>query len=108
MKRGSLQRIVTLALAVLDGAAYRSRTHRADTAAVRLALAILWCMVQDWAGLSEFWQQAQQDGAANPWEGCRRSYYRIAAACREAGWQAPVDGPRSLDRPGDRPGGDRT
>lgn len=111
MKRASLQRIVTLALAVLNDAAYRSRTQRVDTLPVRLALAILWCMLSDRKGLSSFWERAQRDSAPHPWDSCHHDYHAIAAACREVGWFAPVDGstggfPPPIKQPGDRPGGD--
>lgn len=113
MKRESLQRVVTLALAVLDSAAYRSSTHRVDTVPVRLALAVLWCMVSDRRGLTKFWERAQRDGAPHPWDSCRHDYHAVAAASREAGWFAPVDHstggfPPSIERPGDRPGGGRS
>jgi hypothetical protein len=51
MKGASIQRIVTLALAVLDRAAYASRTHKVDSLEVRLALAVLWCVLRDREGL---------------------------------------------------------
>ena len=113
MKRASLQRVVTLALAVLNDAAYRSRTQRVDTLPVRLALAILWCMLSDRKQLSIFWERAQRDRAPHPWDTCRQQYHDIAAACRADGWFAPVDHstggfPPPIERPGDRPGGDRS
>lgn len=109
MKRRSRQRVVTLALAVLDEAAYRSSTQRVDTLPVRLALAILWCMLSDRRGLATFWERAQRDRAPHPWDTCRQNYHAIAAACREDGWFAPVDHstggfPPPIERPGDRPG----
>ena len=41
MKRATLQRTVTLALSVLDHAAYGSDKRKSDTPEVRLAIAVL-------------------------------------------------------------------
>jgi hypothetical protein len=89
MKRASLQRIVTLALAVLDHAAYASRTHKVDTMEVRLALAVLWCVLSDRTGLEAYWTRAG-NVSGHPWDTCRLPYYQIAKSCRDEGWDAPV------------------
>lgn len=90
MNRASRQRVVTLALAVLNEAAYRSRTERVDTVPVRLALAILWCMLSNREGLKFYLERAQRERAPHPWETCREPYNHIAKACRDDGWDAPV------------------
>lgn len=89
MNRTSIQRVVTLALAVLDKAAYTSRTQKVDTSEVRLALAALWCILAERAALDAYWHRAT-NVSGHPWEGCRESYYAIALALRKEGWAAPV------------------
>ena len=89
MKRTSTQRVVTLALAVLDRAAYGSRTHRVDTEEVRLALAVLWCILRNRPALDAYWERAQAP-TGHPWDSCRHGYYLIAKALRDEGWDAPV------------------
>jgi hypothetical protein len=87
--RTTIQRVVTLALKVLDRAAYRSRTEAVDTEEVRLALAALWCILKDRRSLLSYYEQAQ--GPSNhPWESCRAPYWGIAKALRDEGWDAPV------------------
>jgi hypothetical protein len=80
---------VTLALNVLDHAAYRSRTDKVDTTEVRLALAVLWCVLQERGALKDYWHSAT-NVSGHPWESCRHPYKLIAKACRDEGWDAPV------------------
>jgi len=89
VNRASIQRIVTLSLAVLDHAAYGSRTHKVDTAEVRLALAALWCVLRERKALMDYWCRAT-NVSGHPWESCRLPYYAVCAACRNEGWDAPV------------------
>lgn len=89
VRRATVQRIVTLALAVLDRAAYGSRTHCVDTEEVRLALAALWLILRDRTGLLAYYEKARAP-SGHPWESCRLAYYQIAAALRREGWDAPV------------------
>jgi 4-amino-4-deoxy-L-arabinose transferase-like glycosyltransferase len=89
MKGASIQRIVTLALAVLDRAAYASRTHKVDSLEVRLALAVLWCVLRDREGLKAYWTSAG-NVSGHPWDTCRLPYYQIVKACRDGSWDAPV------------------
>ena len=58
MNRASIQRIVTLSLAVLDRAAYGSDKEKRDTTEVRLALAALWCILRDRKALLDYWDRA--------------------------------------------------
>jgi hypothetical protein len=81
--------VVTLALQVLDRAAYRSRTHTIDTEEVRLALAVLWCIMRQRDALNAYWYRAN-NVSGHPWDSCRKSYYAIAATLRGEGWDAPV------------------
>jgi hypothetical protein len=89
VKRTSIQRIVTLALAVLDHAAYGANKQKRDTVEVRLALAVLWCILREHRWLDAYWQRANNISGV-PWEGCRESYYGICKTCRDEGWEAPV------------------
>ena len=83
------QRVVTLALAVLDRAAYASRTQKVDTVEVRLALAALWCILPERSSLLAYWYRAT-NVSGHPWESCRLPYYQVAQALRDAGYDAPV------------------
>ena len=87
--RSHHQKVITLALQVLDHAAYRSRTEAVATPAVRLALRVLLPYVADRAGLLAYWKGAQAP-APHPWQTCRHPYYLIARTLRDAGWDAPV------------------
>ncbi|WP_039097450.1 hypothetical protein [Croceibacterium mercuriale] len=89
MDRASHQRLITLSLAVLDRAAYGSAQKQADTEEVRLALSVLWCLLQDRPALLDYWHKAK-NVSGHPWESCREPYYKIAAACRKEGWLAPI------------------
>lgn len=89
MRRASIQRVVTLAVAVLDRAAYGSNTHAVDSDEVRLALAVLWCILREKRWLREYWHKAQHV-SRRPWESCREAHYGIKHSLREEGWDAPV------------------
>lgn len=56
---------------------------------VRLALAALWCILEDRSSLHAYWHRAT-NVSGRPWESCRLPYYQVAAALRKAGWDAPV------------------
>lgn len=88
--RRAQQRVVTLALEVLDRAAYRSSKHKVDTLEVRLALGALWLILREKAGIHAYWTRAQL-GETKPWDTCRWPYYHIAKNLRDEGWDAPVD-----------------
>ena len=90
MGRQRDQRTITLALKILDHAAYGSRTHSVATVEVMLALTVLLRFVDDPAGLHEFWRMSQ-GASPHPWLSARQGYYMIAGALRRAGWDAPVD-----------------
>lgn len=85
----SMQRVVTLALQVLDQAAYLSRTEAVDTTEVRLALAALWCVLEDRRALLFYYERACAP-SRHPWDTCREPYYHVAKALRNEGWDAPV------------------
>ena len=89
MSRAAGQRVVTLALSVLDRAAYRSRTNTVDSVEVRLAIGALWLVLRNRASLRAYWHRATHV-SGHPWESCRQPYYAVAAALREEGWDAPV------------------
>jgi hypothetical protein len=88
VKRKSIQRVITLAVEVLHVAASRSRTEKVDTLEVRLALAVLWCILTDRKALDAYWHKANNVSGI-PWESCREAYYQIKATLREEGWDAP-------------------
>ena len=89
MKPKAMQRTVTLAIQVLDEAAYASRTQKVDTLEVRLALAFLWCILRDRAALEAYWYKAN-NVSGHPWESCRQAHYGILTALRGEGWEAPI------------------
>ena len=89
MRRDQHQGLVTLALEVLDCAAYASSTQIVATPAVRLALRVLLPYVHDRAGLLVFWERAQSR-APHPWDTCREAYQLVARTLRDAGWHAPA------------------
>jgi hypothetical protein len=88
MRREQHQRLITLALKVLDVAAYHSRTERVAHPHVQLALRVLLPYVADRADLLAYWEKAQGP-APHPWDGCRGAYKGIAEALRANGWDAP-------------------
>jgi len=90
--RKSAQQVVTLALDILDSAAYRSNTEKVDTIEVRLALAALWCILKDRRPLLDYWHHAT-NLSPHPWVNCRESHYGIKTALRREGWHAPVRNP---------------
>lgn len=89
MSRAAGQRVVTLALSILDHAAYRSRTDTVDSVEVRLAIGALWLILSDREPLKAYWHRAT-NVSPHPWESCRQPYYAVAAALRKEGWDAPV------------------
>jgi len=84
------QRQITLAMLVLDDAAFKANTERSDTHAVRLALAVLWGIMRDRSALTEFLDKVT-NVSPHPWEGAREAWYGIAATLREEGWYAPIE-----------------
>ena len=84
-----MQRVVTLAVEVLDAAAYGSNTHKVNTTEVRLALAVLWCILREKRWLHEYWHKAN-NVSGHPWESCRKAHYGIKRSLRDEGWHAPV------------------
>lgn len=89
MGKARTQRLITLSLAVLDHAAYASRTQKVDTTEVRLALTALSCVLADHGGIMAYWERAT-NVSGHPWQSCREGYNYIAKTCRDEGWDAPV------------------
>jgi hypothetical protein len=90
VKPASIQRVITLALIVLDKAAYASRTELVNTDDVRLALAALWCVLKNRAGLLHYWERAHTIQQFTGEPTCRDSYHLILKHLRDEGWGAPV------------------
>ena len=88
--RKATQRLITLAMLILDRAAYASSGSKVDTAEVRLALTALWLVLRDRTCVQAFWEKACKP-SVHPWEGCRDDWYGIAATLRSEGWHAPIE-----------------
>jgi len=91
-QRKQTQRVITLATKVLQDASYGARTHSAvNRAEVRLALAVLWCVLKDRKALHSYWERATHPEGKPPWDSCFDHNWGILAALRKEGWHAPPE-----------------